>query len=55
MTAIKYIATAILALVLLGGCEEGPAERAGEDIDEAVEETGEGAEEAGEETEEAFE
>lgn len=55
MTVIKYIAPAIIALFLLGGCDEGPAESAGEEIDEATEETGESLEEAGEETEEAFE
>jgi hypothetical protein len=53
---MKYFGTGLVALFLLGGCEEqGPAEEAGESVDEAFEETEEGVEEAGEETEEAFE
>lgn len=55
MTAIKYIATAILTLLLLGACDQGPAESTGENIDEATEETGESLEEAGEEAQEPFE
>ncbi|RJP25780.1 MAG: hypothetical protein C4520_01805 [Candidatus Abyssobacteria bacterium SURF_5] len=46
----------VLALLLTVGmtaCErEGPAERTGEEIDEAAEEAGEALEEAGEETRE---
>ena len=38
---------------LLAACDEGPAENAGEAIDESAEEAGEAAEEAGEEAEEA--
>jgi PBP1b-binding outer membrane lipoprotein LpoB len=50
---VKYFGTALIALFLLGGCEqEGPAESAGEEIDEATEETQESLEEAGEELEE---
>ena len=41
-----------LALIL-AACDEGPAENAGEAIDETAEEAGEAAEEAGEEAEEA--
>ncbi|SCZ57758.1 hypothetical protein [Thiohalomonas denitrificans] len=43
----------LMAMFAIGGCErEGPAERAGEEVDEAVEETGEGIEELGEGAEE---
>jgi hypothetical protein len=38
---------------LLAACDEGPAENAGEAIDETAEEAGEAAEEAGEEAGEA--
>jgi hypothetical protein len=53
----SLIAVACLALAL-GGCgqeEEGPAERAGEQIDEAVEETQETMERTTEEVGEAME
>lgn len=51
-TWIKYIGTALVALFVLAGCEEGAYEEAGEGIDEAVQETEEGIEGAGEELEE---
>lgn len=38
---------------LLAACDDGPAENAGEAIDETAEDAGEAAEEAGEEAEEA--
>jgi hypothetical protein len=51
----KLLLLLILALMCgTAACEEeGPAERTGEEIDEAVEETGEAVEEAGEEAKEA--
>lgn len=45
-----FLGTVLAAMICLGilGCEqEGPAERAGEEIDEAVEDAGEAIEEAG--------
>jgi len=45
-----------LSVGVLAGCEqEGPAEEAGEEIDEAVEEAGDKMEEAGEEMEDTAE
>lgn len=60
MAIFKKLMLVLIAgvfMIGLGGCpeEEGPAERAGEEIDEAMEETGEEMEEAGEELEEAVE
>lgn len=49
MNLIKYLATGLIALFLLSGCDEGPAENFGEDVDEAVEETGEELDNAGDE------
>jgi hypothetical protein len=43
----------LTALVLVAACDDGPAENAGEAIDETAEDAGEAAEEAGEEAEEA--
>jgi len=40
-------------LVALMGCEKGPAEKAGEDIDKAVDKVGEAVEKAGEDVQEA--
>lgn len=54
-TVIKYFGTALVAMFLLTGCDEGPMEDAGEELDQGIEETQEGIEEAGEETEETFE
>jgi hypothetical protein len=49
------LAPLLLAVTLLAGCEDGPAERAGERIDKAVDKlTGKGpAEKAGERIDEA--
>jgi hyperosmotically inducible protein len=45
----KYGILVVAALLALSGCEqEGPAEQAGENIDEAVEEVQEEAQDAGE-------
>lgn len=51
-TWMKYIGTALVALFVLAGCEEGAMEEAGEGIDQGIEETEEGIEGAGEELEE---
>ena len=57
MTFKKSAAAAAFALFAalgLSACEEeGPAEQAGEAVDESVEQTGEAMEEAGEELEDA--
>ncbi|WP_192035534.1 hypothetical protein [Halomonas sp. YLGW01] len=46
----------VMMSVVISGCEqEGPAEEAGEKIDNAMEDTGEAIEEAGENVEEAAE
>ncbi len=42
-------------LFFVAACQDGPAEEAGESIDEAVEETREAAEETGEAVDEAIE
>lgn len=53
----KYLLSGLALLALLGmaGCEdhEGPAERAGESIDEATDEAGDAMEDAGDEIEDA--
>lgn len=50
---ISAFLLSLLIAVVLPGCErEGPAEQAGEEVDEAVEQSREKAEEAGEEIEE---
>lgn len=46
MNHFTKIALALLLSTVLFGCEKGPAEKAGENIDEAVEETRDKAEEA---------
>ncbi|MFP4084687.1 MAG: hypothetical protein ACLFP9_05670 [Desulfonatronovibrio sp.] len=57
MSFLKKLLFIVCVLAFLGagyGCEqEGPAERAGEEIDEAMEETGDELEEAADEAEEA--
>lgn len=54
-TLLAVVGIGMLAFVL-GACEQqGPAERAGEKIDETVEETGEAMEKAGDKTKEATE
>jgi hypothetical protein len=40
-------------LLALTGCEKGPAQKAGEDIDDAVDEAGEAMEKAGDDIREA--
>ncbi|WP_447968133.1 hypothetical protein [Nitrospira sp. M1] len=55
---IRFSAIVFLSMILMvpfmTGCEQqGPAERAGEAVDEATEEAGEKLEEAGEEMEDA--
>jgi hypothetical protein len=50
----KLLLPLLLVAPALYGCpDEGPAERAGENIDEAIEETGEALEEAGDDVEDA--
>ena len=53
MRGVTAILSATLLLGALGCSEPGPAERAGEAIDDAVEDAREGVEEAAEEVEEA--
>lgn len=56
MKALSILPVVILMLIgtVMTGCEanEGPAEQAGEEIDNAVENTGEAIEEAGDKLEE---
>ncbi|GKW50714.1 hypothetical protein [Halomonas sp. NCCP-2165] len=57
---MRYLAIAALAAMMgmgLAACEDdpGPAEEAGQNIDEAMEETGESIEEMGESLEESAE
>jgi hypothetical protein len=47
------LAIAMPLVALLAACDEGPAENAGEAVDEAAEDAGEAAEEAGDEAEDA--
>jgi hypothetical protein len=42
-----------LLLVALTGCEKGPAQKAGESVDDAVEKAGESLEKAGEDIQDA--
>ena len=49
------LAVAMPLAALLAACDEGPAENAGEAIDETAEEAGEAAEEAGDAAEDAAE
>ena len=59
MSIYKFIGPMLIAGLLIGGiagCEqEGPAEQAGEEIDETVEEAGEGREDAGDDLEDRTE
>lgn len=58
MRYAKWLSLLLVVLLVfsVAACEqEGPAEEAGEAVDEAVEETGEGLEEAGEAVEEETE
>ena len=56
---MKKLAVALLMAMMMGGlaaCDnQGPAEEAGENIDESAEEAGESMEELGEDMEEAAE
>jgi hypothetical protein len=52
----KYVVTAFAMGILvagLSGCQEGPAEHAGKQIDKAVEKTGQQVEKAGDKIEDA--
>lgn len=55
----RKLGIAMMMALMLGGVaaceEEGPAEQAGENVDEAMEEAGESVEEMGEDVEEAAE
>ena len=54
LTTVPLAALAMTASLVLTGCDEqGPAETAGEKIDNAVESAGEMAEEAGDKVEDA--
>ena len=58
MTTLKKLVACILfALFIAGisGCGEGPMERAGKTVDEAVEDAGEAVEDAAEKVEDAIE
>jgi predicted small secreted protein len=46
LTILMLALMMALGSVTLAGCDQGPAEEAGEEIDEAVEETGDAVEEA---------
>jgi len=55
---LKKLSVGLLAAMLvigISGCEKGPAENAGEAIDEAFEDAGEAIEDAGEAIEDAVE
>ena len=54
---LKKIFICLLFAILIGinGCDEGPMERAGKAVDEAVEDTGEAVEDAKEKVEDAVE
>jgi hypothetical protein len=57
MTKLRTITGAALVvgllLVALSGCEKGPAEKAGESVDDAVEKAGESLEKAGDSIQDA--
>lgn len=42
-----------LLLVLLSGCDQGPAEKAGENVDEAMDQAGDSLEDAGDKVKDA--
>ena len=55
---LKKLSVSLLAAMLvvgINGCEKGPAENAGEAIDEAMEDAGEAMEDAQEKVEDAVE
>jgi hypothetical protein len=50
MKSCKYVVTALsmgILVAALSGCDEGPAEKAGKQIDKAVDKTGQQLERAG--------
>jgi hypothetical protein len=55
MKSSKSVAAALAAVLIAGlcGCKEGPAERAGKQVDKAVEKTGQQIEKAGEKIQDA--
>lgn len=57
MTRFKTVASTALVtgmlLVAISGCEKGPAEKAGESIDESVEKIGKSLEETGDSIQDA--
>lgn len=57
MTRFRTVASTALVtgmlLVAISGCEKGPAEKAGESIDESVEKIGKSLEEAGDSIQDA--
>ena len=58
MNSLKKLITCLfLAVAVAGlpGCNEGPMERAGKEVDEVIEDTGEALEDAGEAIEDAVE
>ena len=57
LNSIRWaVVTALVTLFVIGGCErQGPAERAGEEVDEAVGAIGEKAEEGAEQAQEQME
>jgi hypothetical protein len=55
---LKKLSVSLLAAMLvvgINGCEKGPAENAGEAIDEAIEDAGDAIEDAGDAIEDAVE
>ena len=59
MTLLRKLGLAVLMAMVLGGVaacdDQGPAEEAGENIDDAMEDAGEGMEELGEDIQESAE
>ena len=52
---LRFIFASLFAVAVMACEEEGPAERAGEEIDETIEEAGEAVEEVGDNIREATE
>ncbi|MDR5907664.1 hypothetical protein [Franzmannia qiaohouensis] len=59
MTMLRKVGLAVLMVMVLGGVaacdDQGPAEEAGENIDDAMEDAGEGMEELGEDIQDSAE
>ncbi|MBI3187120.1 MAG: antitoxin [Gammaproteobacteria bacterium] len=56
VTTVSSVGTALvmgLLLVTLFGCEKGPAERAGENVDEAIDKAGDQIEKSGDDIQDA--